>query len=295
MNEQGQLLVDPADYLKITSSKKAFFKGADDSYENVKARVYHDPSVNTDTDDLKISSHVLDFVVDGISFDEQVVKSKAPFTLPYSKKYVEQIFDDKCRISDDLKIEKWKYRTKNEHSAKLVEQMREKKSQLAIADGAKSEEKRKKVQFKPVGYFVDDRKMSLSDGDLTDFKKVCHSNTSKSSENIGGFFLTEINEQVKVAKTKMLREKIVHVENYDWDDFMIDSLSENTARWIVMKQVSDSKRKQKLQALVESKFGRYMRNIDELELGEDSYTEFEKRKMLEEKERVRQEKNPSQR
>lgn len=296
MNKQGQVLVDPNDYLRITNTKKAEFKGTVDCYENVKSRVYYDPSVNTDTDDIKVSANILDFVVDGITFDEQVLKSKAPFTLPYDTKYVKQIYDDKYRIDDDLKIQIGKYKTRNEHSVKLVEQIKARKLQLAIADEKNdTSDQKKKVHFKRVDYFVEQKKMSLSEGDLRDLNKLSDSAMTKSSENLEGFFLTEVHEQMTdVVKPKIEREKIALIENYDWDDLLIDSLSENTARWIVMKQVSDPKRKKKLQTLVESKYGRYTRNIDELELGEDSYTEFEKRKIQEEKERLRQEKSKSE-
>lgn len=279
MNKQDHVMIDRVNYSKIASGSKAAFKASCDTYANVKSRVYYDPSIHTDTDHIKIKPDVLDFVADGIRFDEQVVMSKAPFTLPYDKKYVEKFFQDKYRISDDLEIEKCKYKIKNEHSMKLVEQMRARKCQLAIADQTNitNENNNTNVKFKRVGFFEDNKKRSLSEGDLeNNLNKV-----KKSSENVHGFFLTEVNEY---------REKIAVIENYDWDDYLIDSLSENTARWIVMKQVSDPKRKQKLQALVEDKFGRYIRDIDELELGEE-YTELEKRKILEEKERIRQEKS----
>lgn len=291
MNKQDHVMIDPANFPKTNGSSKATFRAPCDTYANVKSRVYYNPSVHTDTDHIKINSDVLDFVVDGIRFDEQVVMSKAPFTLPYDQKYIEKIFQDKYKISDDFEIEKCKYKTRNEHSMKLVEKMRAKKCQLAITVQTNSTDEKtsKKVKFKNVGFFEDNKKKSLSDGDLEkNLEKMSNLYIKKkSSESLNGFFLTEVNE----CRDNDQREKIAFIENYDWDNYLVDSLSENTARWIVMKQVSDPKRKKKLQAFVESKFGRYVRDIDELELGEDSYTEFEKKKILEEKERINQEKN----
>ena len=290
--QQGHILVDPSDYLNIINSKKAVFRAVPDNF-NVKSRVYYDPSVVTDTDDLRIKSQILDFVADGLKFDEQVVKAKAAYTLPYSKKYAQEIFENKNVISDDLVIEKDKYKVRNENSVKLVEKMMErKKEQLALTNEPKVEPKHSTVKFKPINYFVDKKKLSLSDGNLNDAKKISESSLSKSSDNLG-VFLTEIEEQeVKVPKQsepvkKTSDQDLKILDEIDWDDYLIDSLSENTARWIVMKRVTDTKQKQKLQTLVENKFGRYTRNVKDLELVEDYLTEFEKRKIQEEKERLR--------
>ncbi|CAF0950950.1 unnamed protein product [Brachionus calyciflorus] len=307
MNRESQVIVDPGAYLNIINTKKAVFKGAPDSY-NVKSRVYYDPSVTTDTDDLNVKSSILNFVADGLKFDEQVVKSKASYALPYNKKYLDEIFQNKNVISDDYKIEIGKYKKRNEQTIKLIQKMKEdNEKRLALVDEIKPE-KRSQVKFKPISFFVETKKISISDGNLKsdDSKKLSESILTKSTDNfdlIENVFLTEIEHKEtpinQYTESKIsLEDNLKSIDKYDWDEYLIDSLSEHTARWIVYKKVTNPKQKQKLLNLIESKYGRYTRNPDEIELVEDSLSEFEKQKIKEEKDRLKAEKmlkeNPSQ-
>ncbi len=84
----------------------------------------------------------------------------------------------------------------------------------------------------------------------------------------------------------------VETKKVQWDDHLIGQLSENTARWIAMKNTSDSKQKRKLIELVEEKYGRYThREVKDLEIYEYALTDYERRKIAEEKQRHQEEKD----
>ena len=225
---------------------------------------------------MVIDAKILDFASDGIQFDQQVVKSKAVYALPYTPTYVHEIFKNKKDLGNDLVIEPEKYKI-NEVKAlnKLFmdQWMKEKKEKkdLVKADEMKNSDiliriKSSNVKFKPrEGMFLD-TKLSSSETNLlaiesnsTPDLKSQNNKISKSLNNIQdtdnsgtGFFLTEVEGQIEkrsakpVSNKKDLKDKeekesrgLKRLEEVDWDENLINQLSEGTARWIAMKRVTD--------------------------------------------------------
>lgn len=211
---------------------------------------------------MKINKKFLDFATENLIFDQQVVKNKAAYSLPYDPKKVYEIFNNKNSVTDDVYIRPGKYKYKKVFLIKsmkknLVKDETESKDFDIIDEIQLTKLPNSIEKFKPKVYFVKP-KSSLSDSQIeaNGLKKFSDTNFTKSFDNLSlinenGFFLTESvidSEKFKVATNKYNNDSSVVQGGYlkklndiNWDDYLIDSLSENTARWIVMKQVFDRK------------------------------------------------------
>ena len=82
-------------------------------------------------------------------------------------------------------------------------------------------------------------------------------------------------------------------KNYDWDAFMLQQVSANTARWIVLERMPPGEERDKMRRLVESWYGK-QDSTDLLlsDLGETGEREKEQEKQLAEKKKKKQWQKP---
>ncbi len=216
---------------------------------------------------MVISSKILDFVSDGIKFDPQVVKTKAAYTLPYKAEAVHEIFKNKKDLGDNFIIEPNKYRV-NDYTSINKEYLRSNKEKtvqdLIVYDANKlnieNVAKPPGYKFKAKNFFID-QKLSSSETQLnadSDPKREAAGSRLKSARSLNdlsdenqpevGIFLTEAplddvnKEKVQKKEKKVLYEAerdLKELNEVNWDDHLINLLSEGTARWIVMKKVAD--------------------------------------------------------
>jgi hypothetical protein len=241
-----------------------------------KSKIYYDPSKKNEYDEMVIDAKILDFASDGIQFDQQVVKSKAVYALPYTPTYVHEIFKNKKDLGNEFIIEPEKYKI-NEIKAinkifmdQWVREKKQKKELVKIDEGEKSDSnillgvKSSNVKFKPrEGMFLEPKLSSsetnllaIEPSDLTNQKNKLSKSLSniQGTENLEvGFFLTEVEGQNEKNSDKLVLNKkdsktkdekaskdLKRLEEVDWDENLINLLSEGTARWIAMKRVTDS-------------------------------------------------------
>jgi hypothetical protein len=240
----------------------------------LKPKVYEDKSV-TDLDRMAIDENILDFVSDGLQFDRQVIETTAAHTLPYNPAYVAEIFQNKHSLGGDVHLEPNKYKLKYMNIArgrrpdKTKPPPRNPYNEMVLYEDLESAElvsvPPAPTKFKARPNF-EDAFLSVSDGELTEAaiqRARQHMSTAKSLDDMhvgGGFFLTETpqtgrlkssrttsskqsakkRQSSKAAKKRAAaRDELKVINNTDWDEFLINSLSENTARWIVMKTISE--------------------------------------------------------
>lgn len=216
---------------------------------------------------MVISSKILDFVSDGIKFDPQVVKTKAAYTLPYKAEAVHEIFKNKKDLGDNFIIEPTKYRVNDYTSINkaYLKLNKEKTVQdLIVYDANKSDAGagfiKPAYKFQPKNFFVE-QKLSSSETQLnvdSEAKREAAGSQLKSARSLNdladdnqpevGIFLTEAPlDELSKEKPQKKEKKVLYEAQRDlkelneinWDDHLINLLSEGTARWIVMKQVSD--------------------------------------------------------
>jgi hypothetical protein len=224
---------------------------------------------------MKINPKLLEFVTDGIRFEENVVESTALYALPYSSKYAKQIFDNKSTIANDLILDPNKYKRINKRNLSLkfnsnrekISKGRENSNDQLISITDKSDNnqieeeetcKPAHVTFKPLEIFSHMRSLSNSDSNLAEFDSFYlrddddqATKRSRSLDSFDGFMenkqlvlvtKTAGNEQETINKTrgeeKYFKETKTQI---GWDEYLIDLLSENTARYLVMKKVSNRK------------------------------------------------------
>ena len=217
---------------------------------------------------------MLDFVSDGLKFDSSVVKIKAAHTLPYSSKNVEEIFEKKTLLGDNLKIEPGRF-SRGFKYLNLVQVKKEKKpelsgyQQLAICDEEQDKATYQAIpitesKFKLKHVFEDTSKLFSSDTELNNVHKskqnYDQAKMVMSLDDQHDFFLTETrfgNEITTKTKSGVksqplfgtkkkkgrnsVRDELKELNNVNWDEYVIDLLSENTARWIVVKGITDRK------------------------------------------------------
>ncbi len=105
-NKYSCILLEDKQIFGLNRVHKNVLQAQQESFSQnskIKSKVYAKSS--HETDDMLIDPKILNFVSDGLSFDKQVVKSKAAHSLPYSVKYVKEIFKNKANISDDYVID----------------------------------------------------------------------------------------------------------------------------------------------------------------------------------------------
>lgn len=186
---------------------------------------------------------MLDFVTDNLKFDDQVVKSKAKHTLPYSPRLVRETFANSNDLGDQVYIEPNKYKPpsarqrlrawkkaskvdENTSTHHTVQHQHENNDLTAIVNNVHESV----CKFIPLNYF-----RSASDGELNTTR------TTETDQMIGQ------NGRVTLAKVKSLEDwsgdvvkgenKVDEEDEWDWDCHLVNQLSENTARWIVMKKI----------------------------------------------------------
>lgn len=275
MKKSGILLEDK-EIFGLDKIHRNVLRSMPDPYEMRPTRSKVAMSSNDDHDDeLKVDRTLLEFVLDGIEFDKQVVRSKALSAMPYSVNYVKEIFDNKATLAGNeqdeppLRLDKHKYRAKLAEERAQVRKKSLKKptaapsamtetKQLAIEDDHPTVNRSK---FKPVHYFVEmGNQLSSSDSELNKLSQTGDLSKVKSLEDVAyaekNFFLTETQPtQVHRPPEKkkphppvphhssILEDESTNLiessDEWDWDCHLINMLSENTARWIVMKRVSD--------------------------------------------------------
>jgi len=226
---------------------------------------------------MKIDAKILEFVTDGIRFEENVVESKALYTLPYSSKYAKQIFDNKSTIANDLILDPNKYKKVNKRNlARKMNSYREKITEerdssndhlVFLTDKIEKEEETPFNQsahnvatFKPLEIFSHMRSLSNSESNLAEvdsfYFRDDDDQTTKRSRSLNSLDGME-NKQLVLFKKSTSNEhnqhedseRAVREQNFfsdsnsqiGWDEYLIDLLSENTARYLVMKKVSNRK------------------------------------------------------
>jgi hypothetical protein len=240
----------------------------------LKSKVYEDRSKN-DLDKLRVDKEMLDFVSDGLNFDPQVIKSTAAYTLPYKSDYIKEVFRNKDQLGDDFHVDPKKYKfsylnikpLKRPDKTKppprnpyqemvLYEDIEgETLSSVPLAD----------IRFKSRNAFEEFKSLSASDGELNatqrNVKKMTNAQSLTAVDDQQGFFLTETRhyeshqpgdsiqtdsdkpvkkkQAVKSRKQRAKADELKEIHHIDWDEFLINSLSENTARWIVMKVINE--------------------------------------------------------
>ena len=243
----------------------------------MKSKIYHDPSVISESDEMYINSKILEFVIDGIRFEPQVVKSKAAFALPYNPVELQEIFANKTVLSDDYKINiKPKFKAKK---APIESKKEIKEQSLALLDSNEQDLdnlqiSNAQIKFKSKNFFMnkslsEERLSARNENDSRNVSKLTRSldDLSESMGSRNGVFITETNleyesespnkqkrkvsfdlsgdlslpmEEIKKVRNKSpARTKIKDLNEVKWDDYVINMLNENTARWLVMKNTSD--------------------------------------------------------
>lgn len=250
----------------------------------IKSRVYNDPSEEDPLQDIKVDARILDDVTNTVQFDKQVIQTKATHTLSFSPSLTREAFLDARELDETVLVEANKHRLPNAR-----QRLRAFKKKLNVTnikndrevESQMTEFKTIKAKFVPVSYFK-----SASDGE-TEKETISNDTRVKNARSLqdlnksneGGIFLTE---------------SAVQDSDWDWDCQLIDELSENTARWMVMKKIErdgqffyyvsnivrpvfwkiclffrfyiKEKQKEKLVTLIEEKFGRYTRDLEDLDL-----------------------------
>lgn len=209
---------------------------------------------------------MLDFVSDGLNFDDQVIKSKAAHTLPYSPSRVNQIFANKTRLDNGVRIERGKYKFKPNKSLnyktaeeRKVDELKRIYQYYQSIIAYYKEDNRDSVlntstagaKFKPSSFFQEYDKLSASDTELNVTGRIDKKSRARSLEDLdqgGGFFLTETlfdkepqSTKASVKEETNKRVELKELNNIDWDEHTINQLSENTARWVVMKCLNNCK------------------------------------------------------
>lgn len=139
-----------------------------------------------------------------IQFDKEVIKLKAKHTITYSPSLTKEIFQEK--LSSDVK----KYEMPNA------------KERL---------ERFKKKQFK----IMVERQYKARNPEIIELPVPIQKSASANGlcENIDSLPLTETEAKDDIFITENQMEE----SEWDWDCQLIDELSENTARWMVMKKI----------------------------------------------------------
>lgn len=216
------------------------------------------------------------FVTDGIRFDKEVVKTKAKHALPYNPRDIKEILENKHDLGNEIFLVKRskpvtlnKYQNNMANFLKLMKKPESEENQQLAIEGAQDDYEALDtdyalVKFKPKIHFA---QKSTSTENLTGVirEESDLGQNSKSCEDLAdnieveGIFITETQSATisvnkvpekkpkKVVKKPDLNEnslELQHVEKVrvKWDDHLIDQLSENTARWIAMKNTSDCKK-----------------------------------------------------
>lgn len=219
---------------------------------------------------MQINEQLLDFVSDGFKFTPEVVRSKAKHALPYKTNLVNEIFEDRNKLGNDIflvKRQKSVIFNKYPNNSERIRTERKNNSNemLCIENGENNYDALNAeyalVKFKPKNYF-NNKFASSSDLSMAEGDEVKNLNQrSKSLDNINedieveGVFLTETRPEsaekklVKKNEPSQLKQslnenaldlQLVEQPKQKWDDHLLSQLSENTARWIAMKNTSDS-------------------------------------------------------
>lgn len=276
-NKYSFILLEDKQIFGLNKVHKNVLRPQNDLYNQVKSKVYYDPSKSSEADVMRINQNVLSFVIDGLDFDKQVVKTKAAYLLPYNQKETNKLFEDKTQISSEYKIKKRELKYGRITSAvkrTIREQREQEKLKLAVIFNEKSDGEIEivgdaLVKFKPKSLFSrSNENLSIkASSSHEDISKNQEKKLSKSLENLNEIneqndeqdeeveitpvFLTEttsddyknvvkdMNITAGTKKRAQSANKLKSLNEMNWDDQLIDMLSENTARWIVMKNTCD--------------------------------------------------------
>ncbi len=294
MSKHSEIILEDRNIFGFNKVHKNVLRSTKKNFQATKARVVHS-SVTIDEEDVEVNNELLDFVIDGFKFNTDVVTSKAKHALPYNPNEIKKILDNKNNLGNQIFLIKRnksvvlnKYHNNNTYRSKSVKKKDDHTSQeiLSIQSGSLDSEYAL-VKFKPKVYFTN---KSLSTENLishnisTNELNLTKPN-SKSCEDlvdnveVESFFLTESQAKTKIKNSEKdilinslqdknaLNLKDINKSLVKWDDYLIDQLSENTARWIAVKSTSDSKQKKKLVEFVEEKYGKYThRDVKDLDL-----------------------------
>ena len=198
------------------------------------------------------------------------MKSKAKHAVPYKTNLVNEIFEDRNNLGNDIFLVKRQKSVIFNKYPNNSERIRTEKKinsneMLCIENGANNYDALNTeyaiVKFKPKNFF-NNKFASSSDLTLAEDDEVKNlDQRSKSLDNINedieveGVFLTETRPESaekkppKKSQPSKLKEslnenaldlQLVEQPKLKWDDHLLGQLSENTARWIAMKNTSDS-------------------------------------------------------
>ncbi len=180
---------------------------------------------------------------------------------------MKEIYENKHDLGNNLIIDPNKYKQKpNVLKYKTSIRLNSKNSEDLKA--IEYEQPKKPFKFKSKELFITEfnenkHGLSSSETNLNEFqsmdKRLSKSLDSLIENDIDGnnFFITETSYEIESTfiKTKEQRNedekkesfrensaaKLKQMVRINWDDQLIDSLSENTARWLVMKKINDCK------------------------------------------------------
>jgi hypothetical protein len=249
-------------------------------FHSIKSRVYQDLESKSETDDIILNGKIFDFVTDGLKFDPQVIKSKAKHALSYNAGEVKEIFEDKRSLGNGEYVEPMKYKFKYLNLTPIFAKNPIKENDKSVNNELVLFDQNEKtflesvpianIKFKSKNYF-EQLKNSSSDTELNrDNIKLESKSEGPASKSLNnstddlrqGIFLTETSfhetklkssrsrkserslsnkKSISLKNKNNKREDLKVLENVDWDEYLIDLLSEDAARWIVMKKISDCK------------------------------------------------------
>ena len=201
--------------------------------------------------EINLNHNLLNFVTDGLKFDNEVVKSTCAHTLAYNATDGIEIFKNKTQLSNNVRIlqkndvpkplRKWP-KLKSESSLKAIE----------YEELINEPNKPAKINFQKNNYFeVVTKAGRRLAGSLDRVKSFAISEiTTEESKDDIGVFLTEATihrsakKNLNIENVEMLSKSLTNIDlksdnslkKDDWDNYLISKLSENTARWIVSKK-----------------------------------------------------------
>ncbi len=278
MNKHSEIILEDRNIFGLNKVHKNVLRTPAKDFHATKARVVH-TSAAIDEEDVEVNENLLEFVSDGFKFDPAVVRAKARHALPYDPGEINEILENKNDLGNDILLLKRtrsvvlsKYQNNNVNRLRSVKEPDESANQqmLAIESGSVSDysaldTELALVKFQPKVYFANKTSDESADapGDELELKD---------EDGVEGVFLTEAEPEKVGVKRPVLNENALELQSVErtvvkWDDHLIDQLSENTARWIAVKNTADSRQKKKLVELVEEKFGKYThRDVKDLDL-----------------------------
>ncbi|KAL8563922.1 hypothetical protein ACOMHN_059352 [Nucella lapillus] len=249
---------------------------------------------STPVDDSPVDKRYLKKISTGIQFEEDVVKERCFYMMPYDTKYLAEALDSSHIIAPRPKI----LTPTGRHNAKGTG-TRHMPCKMKITKPPSLKPLKKKLGLKALAI---SQPVMCGTSSSKDSISTQRSDLSKTAQKTTEVFMTEVSDapgtsqlpddlQAMQGKLKALRKvaetedqkrpksasRYIHAEHpqNNWDTFLMSHLSKLTATWIVHECMSPSRHKEELQKTLEGWYGK-PRHIDLVqEEGSDSDTDFD--------------------